>query len=180
MAVIFRRLWDTLRRPWVLRHLPAYIRGELPVESRREIARWIDVDAGVEMAVDDLRRTDADLRRELGGLGRAAPSQLERGWAQIGAALDGRAPLWRLGAVSDWRRSAAAAVMAALLLIPLLVSGTAAASVFIPTQPRPQTIDDVITPTGEGSEIRPADTLTPALATASLKLRATPTAPDSD
>ncbi|NOG52471.1 MAG: hypothetical protein HND48_25760 [Chloroflexi bacterium] len=89
MAVIIRRLWDTLRRPWVLRHLPAYIRGELPVESRREIARWIDADAGIEAAADDLRRTDAGLRRELGGLGAAAPSQLERGWAQIGAALEG-------------------------------------------------------------------------------------------
>lgn len=177
--MIFRRLWNTLRRPWVLRRLPAYIRGELPVESRREIARWISTDAGVEAAVDDLRRTDAVLRRELGGLGRAAPSQLERGWAQIGAALDGRAPLWRVRAVADWRRSAAAAVMAALLLIPLLASGTAAASVFVPTQPRPQTLDDVITPTGAGQDVRPADTLTPPLATASLRLRATPTAPDS-
>ncbi|KXK53613.1 MAG: hypothetical protein IT298_13025 [Chloroflexi bacterium] len=178
MAVIIRRLWDTLRRPWVLRHLPAYIRGELPVESRREIARWIDADAGIEAAADDLRRTDAGLRRELGGLGAAAPSQLERGWAQIGAALEGRAPLWRLRAVSDWRRSAAAAVLAALLLIPLLANGSAAASVFIPTQPRPQAIDDEITPTGAGSDIHPTDTLTPMLATASLRLRATPTAPD--
>jgi anti-sigma factor RsiW len=180
MAVILRRLWDMLRRPWVMRRLPAYIRGELPVESRREIARWVDADTGVEAAAADLRRTDADLRRELGGIGRAAPSQLERGWAQIGAALDGRAPLWRVRAVADWRRSAAAAVMAALLLIPLLVSGTAAASVFIPTQPRPQTLDDVITPTGEGQDVRPADTLTPPLATASFRLRATPTAPDSN
>ena len=74
--------------------------------------------------------------------------------------------------------------MAALMLVPLAATYNRAAATGVPTQPEPRaTIDELMTATGEGAAIvasRPDETLTPALATAQLNLRATPTAPENE
>jgi hypothetical protein len=86
--------------------------------------------------------------------------------------------------LSGWKASAAAVVMAALMLVPLAASYNRAAATGVPTQPEPRaTVEDAMTATGEGAAIvalRPDETLTPALATAQLNLRATPTAPENE
>jgi anti-sigma factor RsiW len=175
-----------LRKQVILRRLSAYVRGEQSAEARRETARWIDRDDAVYRAYRQEKQTDSALRADLAPLGRPERAQLDRAFANIGEALHGRRPLYRLPMrhLSGWKASAAAVVLAALMLVPLAASHNRAAATGVPTQPEPRaTVDEAMTPTGEGAAIvasRPDETLTPALATAQLVTRATPTAPEKE
>lgn len=175
-----------LRKQVILRRMNAYVRGEQTPEAKRETARWIDGDDTVYSAFRQEKLADNALRADIAPLGRPERAQLDRTFANIGAALNGRAPLYRLPMqhLSGWKASAAAVVMAALMLIPLAASHNRAAATGVPTQPEPRaTVDEAMTATGEGAAIvasRPDETLTPALATAQLVTRATPTAPETE
>lgn len=175
-----------IRKQVILRRMSAYVRGEQSTEAKRETARWIDGDDAVYSAYRHEKQADSALRADIAPLGRPERAQLDRAFANIGAALNGRTPLYRLPIrhLSGWKASAAAVVMAALMLVPLVASHNRAAATGVPTQPEPRaTVDEVMTATGEGAAIvasRPDETLTPALATAQLNLRATPTAPENE
>jgi hypothetical protein len=166
--------------------MSAYVRGEQTPDAKRETARWIDGDDAVYSAFRQEKLADSALRADIAPLGRPERAQLDRTFANIGAALNGRAPLYRLPMrhLSSWKASAAAVVMAALMLVPLAASHNRAAATGVPTQPEPRaTVDEVMTATGDGAAIvasRPDETLTPALATAQLVTRATPTAPETE
>lgn len=175
-----------VRKQVILRRMSAYVRGEQSTEAKRETAQWIDGDDAVYSAYRHEKQADNALRADVAPLGRPERVQLDRAFANIGAALNGRAPLYRLPMrhLSGWKASAAAVVMAALMLVPLAASRNWASATGVPTQPEPRaSVDDSMTATGEGAAIvasRPDETLTPALATAQLNLRATPTAPEKE
>jgi anti-sigma factor RsiW len=175
-----------LRKQVVLRRMSAYVRGEQTPEAKRETARWIDGDGAVYSAFRQEKMSDNALRADIAPLGRPERAQLDRTFANIGAALNGRTPLYRLPMqqLSGWKASAAAVVMAALMLVPLAANHNRAAATGVPTQPEPRaTVDEAMTATGDGAAIvasRPDETLTPALATAQLVTRATPTAPETE
>lgn len=175
-----------LRKQVILRRMSAYVSGEQSAEARRETARLIDSDDSVYSAYRLEKQADSLLRADLTPVGKPERAQLDRAFANIGEALNGRTPLYRLPMrqLSGWKASAAAVVMAALMLVPLAASHNRAAATGIPTQPEPRAaVDDVMTATGEGAAIvasRPDETLTPALATAKINLRATPTAPEKE
>jgi anti-sigma factor RsiW len=173
-----------LRRQVIASRLGAYIRGEQSAEARRETATWLDHDAGMYADYRRAKQADEGLRADLGPHGRPERAQLDRAFANIGAALNGRAPAYRLHVrrPGSWRASLTAAALAVLLLIPLAASFNRAAATGIPTQPQPRSIvAEAQTATGEaGADALPDQTLTPALATAQLKTRSTPTAPDTD
>lgn len=180
------RLRAYLRKQVVLRRMSAYVRGEQSADAKRETARLIDRDDAIYSAFRREKQADSALQADLGPLGRPERAQLDRAFANIGAALNGRAPMYRLPMrqLSGWKASAAAVVMAALMLVPLAASYNRAAATGVPTQPEPRaTVEDAMTATGEGAAIvalRPDETLTPALATAQINLRATPTAPENE
>jgi anti-sigma factor RsiW len=175
-----------IRKQVILRRMSAYVRGEQSAEAKRETARWIDSDDAVYSAYRQEKQADNALRADIAPLGRPERVQLDRAFANIGAALNGRTPLYRLPMrhLSGWKASAAAVVMAALMLVPLAASHNRAAATGVPTQPEPRaTVGEEMTATGDGAAIvasRPDKTLTPALATAQLNLRATPTAPEKE
>lgn len=173
-----------VRRRIIARRLPAYVRGEQSPAARRETARWLDRDAGLYSEYRRLRDDDSALRTDLAPYGRAERVQLDRAFANIGAALNGHAPLYRLRVrrLNGWRATVAAVMLAAMLIVPLAASFNRVAAIGIPTQPQPRSaVDEAITATGgAAADEQPDQTLTPALATAQLVTRATPTAPEKE
>jgi anti-sigma factor RsiW len=174
------------RRNTVVSRMSAYVRGEQSPDAKRETARLIDRDDSVHAEFTHAARTDSALRADLAPHGRPERAQLDRAFANIGAALNGHAPLYRLhiGRPSGWRASVAAFMMAALLLLPLGASFNRVAAIGIPTQPEPRAAaDEAMTATGDvaiAQDDTPNQTVTPALATAQLVTRATPTAPEKE
>lgn len=185
-ALKFTALRSYIRRQVIVRRMSAYVRGEQSADAKRETARWIDADDTVYGVYRQQKQSDNALHADLAPLGKPERAQLDRAFSNIGAALQGRAPLYRLPLrrLDGWQASAAAIVIAALILVPLAAGVNAAATTGVPTQPEPRaTVDELMTATGEGAAIvasRPDETLTPALATAHLIKRATPTAPEKE
>ncbi|MBK8135989.1 MAG: hypothetical protein IPK52_09130 [Chloroflexi bacterium] len=171
-----------LRRRVILHRLSAYVRGELSPDARREASRLIDSDASAYAEYLRVRETDRAFTADLAPHGRPERAQLERAFANIGAALNGRTPLYtlRLRRPTDWRTSLAAFVLATLMLVPLFIGINRVAAIGIATQPQPRTIIlDGITPTGASPDL-PNETLTPELVTAQFVARATPAAPETE
>lgn len=174
--------FSLLRRRAIIHRLSAYVRGELSPDARREASRLIDNDESVYAEYLRVRDTDRAFTADLAPHGRPERAQLDRTFANIGAALNGRAPLYtlRLRRPADWRTSLAAFVLATLMLVPLFIGFNRVAAIGIATQPQPRTIiRDVITPTGASPD-SPLETLTPELVTAQFVARATPAAPETD
>jgi hypothetical protein len=170
----FSSFW---RRRRALRHLPRFVRGELPTAHRREVAHALDDDPQVYAAYRQHRHAAQQFEADLGGVGRAPHESLRRGWDGVARALDGRAPAYRFAARSfDWRVRVAAVGMAAALLIPIgLGAGVVAASGLPPTPPAARIAQYAWTPTSDHAATDPMPDETPFLATAQLVIRATPT-----
>lgn len=171
-----------IRRHTVARRLSAYVRGELTPNARRETARQLDTDASLYAAYLQTRDSDRALTADLAPHGRPERAQLERNFANISAALNGRAPLYslRFRRPADWRTGLSAFVLAALMLVPIGVGVNHVAAIGIATQPQPRAVvSNGVTPTGNSLDI-PEETLTPELATAQFVARATPAAPETD
>lgn len=170
---------DVLRRRIVLRRLDSYVRGEQSPEARRETANLIARDDAAYALYRRASDSDRALSADFAGHGRPDRSQLDRAFANIGAALEGGAPLYRLRRLTDWRVSLIAICMAVILLLPAAVGADRFSAVGIPTQPQPRAVaDDNVTPTVETPENLHAASMTPGLAPARFIARATPTAPD--
>lgn len=175
-----------VRKQVVMRRLSAYLRAEQSSAAKRETARWLDSSDTVYRAYLQAKQDDNALRADIAPLGRPERAQLDRAFTNIGAALNGRTPLYRrpVQTPGGWKASTAAVIVAALMLLPLAASYNRAAATGVPTQPEPRAAaDEVMTATGEGAAIvasRPGETRTPALATAQINLRATPTAPENE
>lgn len=169
-----------LRRPLVIRRLDSYVRGEQSDAARRETAHLLDASDEAYNAYIRTRGQENDMQARLAPHGTPDRLQLDRAFSNIGAALNGSTPLYRLPMLlADWRLSVVIMCMAALLFAPGIIDGNRAIAMSIATQPQPRAIsEENVTPTSATAEESLTSLMTPQLATASFIVRATPTAPD--
>lgn len=127
-----------LRYRYVKARMTAYLDGELPVKTRRFIARQIDENLLCYEEYIRARQTKQTLERELPTLGRAGNKQLDNIWANIQSEL--QAPETRPVVAHrprfTWGYGLATIVLAMILLAPFALD-VSRVHVTVPQHPLP-------------------------------------------
>lgn len=129
-----------LRYRYVKARMAAYLDGELPVKTRRFIARQIDENPLCYQEYIRARQTKQTLERELPVFGRAGQKQLDAIWANIQAEMQTREtrPVVTNRPRYTWGYGLAAIVFAMILLAPFALDASRVNAATIPQHPLPE------------------------------------------
>lgn len=126
-------------------HLDAYIAGELPLKTRRHLARHLDQCEGCYQAYRQRGELRLELQQVIPLVGKSHAPDFDALWTVIKAEIV-TVEKPRMGHY-QFRLSVALAMFVLLAIVPLMISGRDVTAAALPLQPVPQT-DVSLTPTG--------------------------------
>ncbi len=125
--------------------IPALINQELPIQTRRYVARHLDHCSACRAEFERQKTVKQELMRELPHFGKPDESALERIWAQVQSDLRPAAP--RHNTRLPLKSYSFGGIIAGLLLVLLLPIAGNAGTMSVPHHPSPQIIVLTETPT---------------------------------
>lgn len=132
-------LTSLFKRRRLRQDLPAYVRGDLPADRRRNLSSALDHDDGLYADYRRLRESSREVDSQLGALARVEAPTLNRAWSGINASLNG-GMFYRLNSAPrlTWRQRLSALMLVAIVLIPLVSGVRPVSGMQIASQPAPR------------------------------------------